>query len=125
MTKKARAANGRGADLKIEDLFVRRTAEGEIVPISVEVPGLNGKKIKVLPTTIGSVKGLQNLDKDAVTWPIEEKVRYVREHVVDPALSEVTMDEIIDNMTMWDLDMVLVAAIQAGSALRRQQQGKG
>jgi hypothetical protein len=34
------------------------------------------------------------------------------------------MDEMIDNMTMWDLDMVLVAAIQAGSALRRQKQGK-
>jgi hypothetical protein len=122
MTKKKAAANGHGADLKLEDLFVRRTAEGEIVPISVEVPGLKGKKVKVLPTTIGSVKGLQNLDKDAVTWPIEEKVRYVREHVVEP--SQVTMDEMIDNMTMWDLDMVLVAAIQAGSALRRQKQGK-
>ena len=68
--------------LSADDLFVRRNKEGDLMPIEVKVPGFDGKTIKVLPTTLGSVKGLTSLDEDAVQWPLAEKLRYVTEHVV-------------------------------------------
>lgn len=110
--------------LKAEDLFVRRNTAGELEPITVPVPAFGGKTIKVLPTTIGSIKGLTALDQDAALWPLGEKIRYVTEHVVEPDMSGLTEEEATENLTLWDLDMILIAAVQAGGPQRRQRQGK-
>ena len=94
------------------------------MPIEVKVPGFDGKTIKVLPTTLGSVKGLTSLDEDAVQWPLAEKLRYVTEHVVDPDMRSLSIDDAMDALTVWDLDMILIAAVQAGGPQRRQYQEK-
>tara|TARA_R110000851_G_scaffold62941_11_gene144170 strand:+ start:205 stop:585 length:381 start_codon:yes stop_codon:yes gene_type:complete len=110
--------------LSADDLFVRRNKEGDLMPIEVKVPGFDGKTIKVLPTTLGSVKGLTSLDEDAVQWPLAEKLRYVTEHVVDPDMRSLSIDDAMDALTVWDLDMILIAAVQAGGPQRRQYQEK-
>jgi hypothetical protein len=109
--------NGR---LKAEDIFVRRDADGALQPIEVPVPGLN-KTIMVLPTTVGSIKGYTALDKSAAEWPVAEKIRYVIEHVTDPDMSQLEADDISSGMTMWDLDMVLIAAVQGGGVQRSKR----
>jgi hypothetical protein len=112
--------NGR---LKASDIFVRRDGDGALIPIEVPVPGLK-KTIMVLPTTIGSIKGFTALNKSAAEWPILEKIRYVTEHVVDPDMSGLTEQDVSQGMTMWDLDMVLIAAVQGGGVQREKRQGK-
>lgn len=121
-TGRARGSKPNGR-LTAQDIFVRREADGTLIPITVDVPEL-GKKIKVLPTTIGSIKGLTHLNENSLEWPLDEKVRYVREHVVDPDLREFTEEQIAEDMTMWDLDNLLNAAINAGGSQRSKLQKK-
>ncbi len=126
MARKATGGRAKGSKpngrLKAEDIFVRRDGDGALVPIEVKVYGMK-KTILVLPCTIGSIKGFTALDQQAATWPIEEKIRYVREHVTDPDMSAVGEQEITESMTLWDLDMMLIAAINAGGN-QRVQTGK-
>lgn len=113
--------NGR---IKVKDVFVRRNAKGEFIPIEVVVPEMDNKIIKVLPGTIGSFKGLKTLDKLAIFWPIEEKIRYVKEHVVDPDFSNMTEEDMIEGMTLWDLDWLVAAAVEGGGPQRSELQKK-
>lgn len=124
MTKKSEKGKQSKGRLSADDLFVRRTADGKPIPIEVAVPGFDGKTIKVLPTTVRSVKGLTALDQDSIAWPLEEKIRYVTEHVVDPDMRELSAEEALDTLTVWDLDMILIAAVQAGGPQRRKHQKK-
>ena len=125
MVRKATGGRAKGSKpkengrLKAEDIFVRRDADGELEPLEVKVYGMN-KTIMVLPTTIGSIKGFTALDQQAAAWPLEEKIRYVREHVVDPDMGAMDEKEIVDGMTLWDLDMLLIAAVNVGGNQRTQ-----
>ena len=110
--------------LTLDDVIVRRTSDGELVPIETPVVGLGDMTIKVLPTTIGSVKAITAIDENCLLWPLNEKIIYVREHVVEPDMSSVTEEDVMENMTLWDLDMVLAAAVLAGGPQRSQRQGK-
>jgi hypothetical protein len=111
---------------KITAFLVRRDEEGKPVPYEVDVLGIREKalKIKILPTTISSLKGLSAPEKDAVQWPVEDKLRYIREHIVEPDFGATTDDELKDTMTQWDLDMLLVTAIQNGGPMRSKLGGK-
>jgi len=105
--------------------LVRRDGEGKVVPYEVSVLGVRDKalKIMILPTTVGSLKGLERPDEAAEKWPIEDKIRYVREHVVDPDFSALSIEEFEEQMTAWDLDMLLITAVQHGGPMR-QRKGK-
>jgi hypothetical protein len=121
--KKGKAAGTKGSStrpLTADELFVRRDTDGNLELIEVKVPGTD-RTIKVLPTTIGSLRGFTAIDKSTAEWPVEEKIRYVQDHVREPDLSDITTDEIMDNMTMWDLDMLLIAAVQAGGPTRERK----
>jgi hypothetical protein len=125
MVRKATGGRAKGSKpkengrLKVEDIFVRRDTDGALVPLEVKVYGMN-KTILVLPTTIGSIKGFTALDQQAAAWPLEEKIRYVREHVVDPDMAAMGDDEIMAGMTLWDLDMLLIASVNVGGNQRTQ-----
>jgi hypothetical protein len=122
--KKPPAKDQPPGPLKAEDLFVRRTSEGKLIPITTPVAGLGDRTIKVLPTTLGSVKGITSIDRNGLEWELGEKIQFVRDHVVEPDMSQVTEEDVMENMTLWDLDMVLVAAVQAGGPQRSKRQGK-
>lgn len=109
----------------ITAFMVRRDDAGKVEPYEVEVLGIRETPltIKILPTTLRSLKGLQDPDGDAVKWPVEDKIRYVREHVVEPDFGAVTEQDMMDSMTVWDLDMLLITAIQNGGPMR-QKKGK-
>ena len=104
----------------ITAFLVRRDEEGKTLPYEVDVRGIREKalKIKILPTTISSLKGLSAPDEDAVKWPVEDKLRYIRDHIVEPDFGALTSDELMNTMTQWDLDMLLVTAIQNGGPMR-------
>ena len=111
---------------EITAFLVKRDEGGKPVPYEVDVLGIREKAltIKILPTTISSLKGLSAPDEDAVQWPVEDKLRYIRDHVVEPDFSAMTNDELMDMMTQWDLDMLLVTAIQNGGPMRSKLGGK-
>ncbi len=103
--------------------LVRRDKEGNVEPFEVEVLGIRDDPltIKILPTTLGSLKGLADPDGDAVKWPVEDKLRYLREHVVEPDFSAVSVEDLMEQMTIWDLDMLLITAVQNGGPMRSRQ----
>lgn len=109
----------------LDDFIIRRDDEGNLEPIMVPVVGIKGLTIGVLATTIGSLKGMSDPDGDATEWPLEDKVRFVREHVVVPDLSQVSAEDLVESMTLWDLDMLLVTAVHAGGPQRRDHQDGG
>ena len=103
-----------------------RDADGNLEPITTPVSGMTNKEvltIDVLPTTLGSLKALSDPGSDALKWPLEEKVQYVHDHVVRPDLREFTKEQLMSSLTLWDLDMLLVAAVNAGGP-RRPREGK-
>lgn len=111
---------------KLEAFLVSRDEEGRPVPYEVEVPGIRDKplKIMILPTTLGSLKELQDPEANTNEWPLEDKIKYVRDHVVDPPFSELLPEDFMNQMTLWDLDMILIAAVQKGGPMRQRQEKK-
>jgi hypothetical protein len=122
--KKAKANGSSDGRLTAGELFVRRNPDGDLEPLEVPVPSWNGRTIAVLPTTIGSVKGLTALDKDVKEWPLDEKIRYVTEHVVDPDFRGLSQADVEEALTLWDLDMILIAAVTGGGPQRRKHEKK-
>ncbi len=112
----------------ISAFLVKRDAEGNIEPYEVDVMGIREEgqapTIKILPTTVGSLKGLEEPNGDAVQWPIADKIRYVRDHVVEPDFGAMTAEELEEQMTMWDLDMILITAVQKGGPMRQKGEKK-
>lgn len=110
----------------INAFLVRRNPDGKVEPYEVPVIGIRDKPmfIKILPTTVGSLKGLEKPDAAAETWSIADKIRYVQEHVVEPDFMALSVEEIEDQMTMWDLDALLVTAIQHGGPMRQRKEKK-
>jgi hypothetical protein len=112
----------------ITSFLVKRDAEGNVEPYEVKVAGIRDDKnpltIEILPTTVGSLKGLKDPNGDCVKWDIDDKIDYLRRHVVKPAFGELTAEELESTMTMWDLDMVLISAVQNGGPMR-QKRGDG
>ncbi len=113
---------------EITAFLVKRDADGKVEPYEVKVMGIREDKdplyIKILPTTLGSLKGLADPNSDAVKWSIDDKINYVRRHVVEPDFGSMTSDEIEEQMTMWDLDMILISAVQHGGPMRQKGDGK-
>lgn len=107
----------------ISEFMVRRDDEGKVVPIEVDVVGMENMRIAILPTTVGSLMGITSPDKDAITWPLDEKITYIREHIIEPDFRAITHDDVMDNLTMWDLDMLLITAVQNGGPQRRNAEG--
>lgn len=112
----------------ITAFLVKRDAEGNVEPYEVKVTGIRADKdpllIEILPTTLGSLKGLKDPNADAIKWDMDDKIDYVRRHVVKPDFSQVTAEQMLEQMTMWDLDMILISAVQNGGPMRSQQGGK-
>lgn len=111
---------------EITAFLIKRDEEGRPMPYEVDVLGIRDKalKIKILPTTLSSLKGLSVPNEDAVQWPVEDKLMYIRDHVVEPDFSAMTSEELMGVMTQWDLDMILVTAIQNGGPMRSKGGGK-
>lgn len=108
----------------INAFLVRRDKDGNVEPYEVQVLGIREEPltIKILPTTLGSLKGLKEPDGDAVKWPVEDKLRYLREHIVEPDFSSMTDEKLMDHMTQWDLDMLIITAVQNGGPMRQRQE---
>ncbi len=116
---------------EINHFLVNRDAEGNVQPYEVKVMGIREESdplfITILPTTLGSLKGLKDPNADVVKWSIDDKIEYVRRHVVEPDFGSMTAEQLEAQMTMWDLDMILISAVQNGGPMRsvKEKKGKG
>ena len=114
---------------EISAFLVKRDDEGKVEPYEVKVKGIvddkNSLIIKILPTTIGSLKGLKDPNADVTGWDLDDKIDYVRRHVVEPNFGAITAKELEETMTMWDLDMILISAVQNGGPMRQKGDNKG
>lgn len=88
-------------DLKkatLDDLFISRGSDGKLVPVDVESSLLDAI-VSLVPATYGYIKskGL-NMQISAVDWPTEDKLEFVKTHVISPDVSSLTVQDINDRM---------------------------
>ncbi len=112
----------------ITAFLVKRDADGNVEPYEVKVTGIGEERdpmyIKILPTTLGSLKGMADPNADCIKWSIDDKIAYVRAHVVEPDFGSVSAEQLEETMTMWDLDMILISAVQNGGPMRSKGDGR-
>jgi hypothetical protein len=115
-------ASPKPAASSMDDFTVVRGDDGRPEPYLIEVPFPNGPKkfVKILPTTIASVMRLTDASLDCVHWPLDDKIDYVQRHIVEPNFGALTKEEIIETVTLFDLDMLLIGAVQNGGPMRRK-----
>lgn len=101
-----------------KDLFVVRQ-NGRLVPLEV-VTLLMGLKIQVLPVTYGQSLTYKDRLLPPDVWQDEDKCRLIREHVIVPDMSELTVEKMRSDM---DGQMIedLVMTIGLYSGVRRRE----
>lgn len=108
--------------LSRDEIFIRRDASGTVEPIIAPVPLLS-RSIKITPLTIGSITPYEKeglLDMPAIEWPIEAKVRLVREHVRNPDLSDLTVEKATETLDLWTLDQLVTSVAAYSGPLRKR-----
>ena len=108
--------------VSIDDLFITRNDNGEIEPIEIR-SDLFGKNILIKPMTYGYIKRLGiKTDVPAVEWDIDTKLDCLRNHVVDPDLSELTIDDIENRTDPMTIDHFLAMIVVHSVPLFRLRQ---
>lgn len=107
-----------------EEIEVTRNADGEVEPVEVPLVRMSASML-MRPATIGSLhKVKEHLSKPTVEWPIEAKVQLLNDHVVDPDLSDLTVERAERSWDSWTLDEMVDAVALYSGPLRRQLRGE-
>lgn len=102
----------------VEDLVIRRDEDGRVIPLEVEVSGV-GLMIRFRPLTLGAVLTFKEPGKPVVDWPLDDKVRLLREHVIEPDLSKLTAQEVRERWDHWTFDRLCSTVAMYSGPLRR------
>lgn len=98
-----------------EELFVERGSDGELLPVWQTAPILE-KEIRIIPMTYGKIKQYFGADTQMEDISDEDVAEILRNHVVEPDLSEITSDEVANHMKPM-VPQVLLLAIMEGSGV--------
>jgi hypothetical protein len=99
---------------RLDDLFITRDDEGEIVTLAVETITF-GRKVGIKPMTLGQSMSYPDRAKSVAEFEPEEKARLIREHVVEPDCSGLTDDQIIEGMDPMTVDdLVMTISLYSG-----------
>lgn len=95
-----------------DDLFIERGGDGELLPVRVSPMGME-EEIEVRPVTYGKIKEFFSPDTDVAD--IDESViaELLREHVVDPDLSDITEDDVANRMNPMVPQALLMGVLEA------------
>lgn len=82
----------------VDDLFITRDDEGDVVPIEF-VSVLLGTTLILRPMTYGYMKRKgHKMNISAVEWETEEKLQCAKDHYVAPDLTGLTIKDVEDRM---------------------------
>lgn len=93
------------------DLFVSRGEDGALLPVWEEAPNLG--EVKVIPMTYGKIREYFDADMSMQDVPGEDIAEILRNHVVDPDLSEITGPEVENDMKPMAPQSLLLAVMKA------------
>lgn len=94
-----------------DELFVSRDSGGELLPTIEEAPDIG--KVKVIPMTFGSIREYFGPDTQMDDIEAGDVAEILRNHVVQPDLSEVTAQEVEEEMKPMAPQSLLLAVMQA------------
>lgn len=94
-----------------EDLFVQRGEDDRLLPVTEEAPQLG--EVRVIPMTFGSIREYFGSGTQMDDIEPSEIAEILRNHVVDPDLSEITSDEVSEDMKPMAPQALLLAVMKA------------
>lgn len=97
-----------------DELFVQRDESGELQPLHEEAPGLG--EVKVLPMTYGAIRSYFGADTQMDDISSDDIAEILRNHLVEPDLSEVTGDDVENRMKPM-VPQSLLLAVMKGSGV--------
>lgn len=103
----------------LDDIKLKRK-NGKLEPLSVVTP-FEGINIEMLPLTYGEKRDYPFADLEVQDFDDELKLKMLREHIVKPDLSGLTMDEMLNEMDWDTVDDLLVAIALASRSRFRMQ----
>lgn len=107
-------SDAKRAFASLDDLVVRRDAAGQLVPLEVETP-LHKKRIRMLPISLGEAQTYESQAIPITEWPPEEKARLILEHIVEPDLSGLTVEDLLAQMpNIVSDDLALALTVYGG-----------
>lgn len=95
-----------------DDLFIQRDEEGEVLPVEKEVPYL-GKTAKITPMPYGEVQRQMGDVGDGDMIEGETVAEILREHVIEPDLSEINAEDLDERMKAIVPQALLLAVFEA------------
>ena len=109
----------------LDDLFISREDDGTVKPIEMKSPLLN-RMVLVKPMVYGYMKEHHlEMEIPAVQWPIEAKLELVKNHVVDPDMSSVSVNDAETKMDPMTLNHLTTLVVMASVPIFRLRGGNG
>lgn len=108
----------------LDDLLLKMGEDGRPLPVDVHSPYL-GKNVKVRPFTYGFYRNhCAELEESATEWPDEVKLLLLKECIVDPDLSSMTVEQMRDQMDRVTVDHLIVMIVQVSVPLSKAPSGQ-
>lgn len=95
-----------------KERLIHRNEAGELLPVEVEVEGLDNQIIKVLPMTRGKLQSIGN----SLNNGIEQDLTILKEHVLLPKFSEWKKED-FDELSSADINSIIFAVISVSTGL--------
>jgi hypothetical protein len=102
----------------IDDLVVRRNAEGKVEPIEATSMML-GMSLLIRPVLYREVMKM-DLTAEATDWAFEDQVALVANHVVEPDLSGLTVDEVRHEWDPFTFSEIVRTVVLYSGPLRKR-----
>ena len=106
----------------LDDLRVVRDESGKVIPLEVYTP-MEGNGIRMLPLTVRDrlkYKLRVEDNKRVSDYPISFKYKLIVNHIVDPDLSDMTQDEMVEQFGYTTIDDLAAAVLMYSRDLFRQ-----
>lgn len=94
-----------------QELFVQRGSDGQLLPTVEVAPDIG--KVKVIPLTYGGIQEYFGAGTQMDEIESEDIAEILREHVVEPDLSEITSQEVEEDMKPMVPQALLLAVMKA------------
>ena len=109
--------------LTTDDLKVRRGDDNKVIPIEA-VSIYLGFKFMIRPILWRDVEEF-DLSVSAPDWPVEDQIKLLRGHVIEPDMSDLTIDDVRNEWDPWTLQELVATVVAYSGPLRPRDNDDG
>lgn len=103
--------------VSLNDLVIARDDDGNRIPLIATLLR-SGRAIMILPVTYGESLQFESREKETHDWSLKDKLMLLRNNVVKPDLSELTMEQMTNDFDGMLVDEIVEAVLLYSGILR-------